>query len=267
MMPSGPVPLDEGMGGIIRGDGPAVLWIHGYTLDSSIWTDLWARLPGWQHIGLDLPGHGASPWLTLSQDLPTLARRIAAIAARLGARRLVGMSFGGMIALEVAAQAPDMFAALVLASPGLGGGPQDPHAQTRNLELMRRFQAGATAEELADLWMAAPPDIFRGAARQPELWRRLRDVITCHEWQELRGPTMGLLTGCPQGQKHLQGIQAATLLLLGDEDMDAFKRSAELIRRAIPRCRRHYLEGLGHLCLLEGPERTAALIHAHLAGA
>jgi pimeloyl-ACP methyl ester carboxylesterase len=30
------------------GRGPAVLWIHGYTMDSSVWAELWERLPGWR---------------------------------------------------------------------------------------------------------------------------------------------------------------------------------------------------------------------------
>ena len=38
--------------------GPAVVWIHGYTMDSSTWEELWALLPGWFHIGVDLLGHG-----------------------------------------------------------------------------------------------------------------------------------------------------------------------------------------------------------------
>ena len=41
------------------GDGPAVVWIDGYTMDSTSWSELWGLLPGWRHLGIDLPGHGA----------------------------------------------------------------------------------------------------------------------------------------------------------------------------------------------------------------
>jgi pimeloyl-ACP methyl ester carboxylesterase len=51
---------------------------------------------------------------------------------------------------------------------------------------------------------------------------------------------------------------------VGDRDLDGFKRSAEWIRRSIPRCRRVDIEGAGHLCLLEAPERAAPFVESHL---
>ena len=51
----------EGLSARVQpGSGPKVIWLHGYTLNSSVWLPLWRRLPGWTHIGIDLPGHGAS---------------------------------------------------------------------------------------------------------------------------------------------------------------------------------------------------------------
>jgi hypothetical protein len=47
--------------------------------------------------------------------------------------------------------------------------------------------------------------------------------------------------------------------------MGAFRRSAELIRRAIPGCRREYLPEAGHLCMLEQPEHAAMLMRVHIA--
>ena len=35
------------------GDGDKVLWIHGYTMDSSLWQPLWDQLPDWHHIGME----------------------------------------------------------------------------------------------------------------------------------------------------------------------------------------------------------------------
>src|SRR5689334_1537891 len=87
--------------------GERVLWIHGYTLDSSIWGELWSYLPSLYHIGLDLPGHGASGPMIVGEDLGGMARRIARFASALGARHLIGLSFGGMVALQVALEAPD----------------------------------------------------------------------------------------------------------------------------------------------------------------
>ena len=43
------------------GSADKVLWVHGYTMDSSLWQPLWDELPGWHHFGIDLPFHGTSP--------------------------------------------------------------------------------------------------------------------------------------------------------------------------------------------------------------
>ena len=248
------------------GAGAPVLWIHGYTLDSSIWRRLWDLLPGWRHLGVDLPGHGASPPLAPGETLATLAERIAVLALARGVRHVVGLSFGGMVALQVVAQRPAAFASLALGAPALGGGAQDRHAQARNLELMRLYRERGAGPWLGELWMRWPPDIFKGAARHPELWRELAGAVGRHAWAELADSAMQGLTNHPQPQRALRAIRAATLVLIGDEDMDAFKRSAELIRRAVPGCRRLYLPGAGHLCLLEAPDAAAKLLEEHFRG-
>ena len=87
------------------GGGDGVLWIHGYTLNAGIWAELWRLLPGWRHIGIDLPGHGRSAPLAPGETLRGLARRLNRLAAEQGVRHLVALSFGGMIALQMAIEA------------------------------------------------------------------------------------------------------------------------------------------------------------------
>jgi pimeloyl-ACP methyl ester carboxylesterase len=67
-----------------------------------------------------------------------------------------------------------------------------------------------------------------------------------------------------QTAAELRGIGAATLVLVGENELPAFRRCAELIRRAIPDCQRVYLPDVGHLCILEDPERAHAAIDVHL---
>lgn len=250
-------------GRFVPGPGERVLWIHGYTLDSGIWEDLWSRLPDWFHIGLDLSGHGSSAPLDTEEDLPSMARRIGEIARSVGARHLVGISFGGMIALQVAVEFPDMFTTLTLGSPALGGGPQDKHAQARNVELMRMYNERGSGPWLTELWMKSPPGIFSGASRHPELWERLRSVIDRHPWTELGEPVMQRLNHHSQSENDLARIRSSALVLIGDDDMAAFKRSAEIIRRSVPTCRRIHIPETGHLSILERPGVAAEILDAH----
>jgi len=62
-------------------------------------------------------------------------------------------------------------------------------------------------------------------------------------------------------------VKAATLLLVGENELAPFKRCAELIRRAIPACRRIYLPVLGHLCMLEDARGVHTILEAHWRGA
>jgi pimeloyl-ACP methyl ester carboxylesterase len=61
----------------------------------------------------------------------------------------------------------------------------------------------------------------------------------------------------------LKKLQCPTLVLVGEEDMTAFKRSAELVLRNLPGSRRIYLAATGHLSLLERPAVIAPLLVAH----
>src|SRR5438045_228866 len=90
----------------VSGPGPRVLWIHGYTMSSEIWEDLWLRLPKWSHIGIDLPGHGASRPPREPQTLPELARMLGCMAAEQRVEHVVGLSFGAIVALQIAIELP-----------------------------------------------------------------------------------------------------------------------------------------------------------------
>jgi len=244
--------------------GAGVLWLHGYTLDSSIWWPLWQALPGWRHIGLDLPGHGASDPIKPLESLPELARRIARFAIGEGVQHIVGLSLGGLIALQVAIEYTESFRSLTVCSPPLGGGPQDPQAATRNLELTRLFRERGAGPWMTELWMKWPPEIFKGAADHPVLWSQLQFLVDQHSWAELADSRMQHLTMYEQQLHELSRIRAATLVLVGENDMAAFKRCAELLRRAIEGCERLYWPGAGHLSLLEAAQSISGTLDAHL---
>lgn len=257
--------LAEGLAALRRpGAGDPILWIHGYTLDATSWQDLWDRLPGWSHIGLDLPGHGASRPLAPDEDLPALARCIGRAAAGEGVRHLVALSFGTIVALQVAIENTGDFASITLGAPALGGGPQDPEAQRLYASLLDLYQQRGRGPHLDELWLGAESPIFRGLDRGSGLWRRIAALVERHGWGELANGAMGRLTSHPQSRRDLGAVRSAMLVLVGDRDMAAFRRSAEILRRSVPAAERLYLPGAGHLCLLEEPERTAGLLSAHL---
>ncbi|WP_424534476.1 alpha/beta fold hydrolase [Sphaerisporangium viridialbum] len=247
-----------------HGDGPAVLWIHGYTMDSSVWERLWALLPGWRHIGVDLPGHGRSGPLAPGTSLTMLAAELTELARAESASMVVAESIGSMVALQMAIDDPRTVRGLIIGSPTIAGAPPEPGTGDHYRALAMLARRGATGEELADLWMTSPPDIFRGTERHPALRAGLRAIVARHTWRELRDGAMYGLSRHVHTAEDLGGIHAATLVVAGDEDMPTFRASAELLRATVPRCRTVTVPAAGHLCMIERPETVAPHIGTHL---
>ncbi|MFF0739443.1 alpha/beta fold hydrolase [Streptomyces sp. NPDC004111] len=248
------------------GSGPTVLWVHGYTMDSTLWRPLWELLPGLRHVGVDLPGHGGSAPLEPGTTLPALAARIRSVARAEGAARLVGLSFGSTVALQMAIDAPDLTERLVIGAPTPAGGPPDPAARKRYIEMLmlRRMRGAAAADGLADLWMSAPPDIFRGTEQHPALRARIRSVVARHSWAELDNGAMAALSAHVHTPGDLARIGADTLALTGSADMPVFHANAALLADTVPRCRTGVVPDSGHLPFLERPEEVAGQLAAQL---
>ncbi|WP_435278459.1 alpha/beta hydrolase [Rhodococcus yananensis] len=103
-------------------DGPPVLALHGLTGHGRRWRNLAETyLPDLRVIAPDLRGHGRSPWTppwsfeSHVADLSTLLD-----THDTGPVTVVGHSFGGAIALHLAATAPERVRSLVLLDPAIG---------------------------------------------------------------------------------------------------------------------------------------------------
>jgi pimeloyl-ACP methyl ester carboxylesterase len=248
------------------GQGPAILWIHGYTMDSSVWSPLWRLLPGFRHVAVDLPGHGRSGPMPANLTLPDLGARLAEVAAAHEARQVVALSFGSSVALElVAVAAPAQVDRLVLAAPAIPGAPVAPGTARRERQLAALYRMRGPGRHLTRLWMSSPPDIFRGTERRPGLRAQLDGVIDRHGWTELATGTMRALAARVHTDEMLARITAATLVLTGAEDMPAFTANAFRLAALLPRCRSVTVAGAGHLCLLERPGPVAGLLRDHFA--
>jgi len=102
--------------------GPVrVLAIHGLTGHGQRWRHLAGYLPGITVAAPDVLGHGRSSWAAPW----TIDANVAALAALLDDRAdtpvlVVGHSFGGALAMHLAAARPDRVAALLLLDPAVG---------------------------------------------------------------------------------------------------------------------------------------------------
>jgi pimeloyl-ACP methyl ester carboxylesterase len=260
------VEFSEGIASrVVPGPGERVLWIHGYTMDSSLWCELWSHLGEWHHTGIDLPYHGRSAYPEPQHTMPQFARLIGEQALAQGVRHIVGLSLGAILTLQIATEFPDAFASVTLGSAGINRGPNDPRAGLHYWRLQALYKERGAGPWMTRQWMKWPPNIFKGAANHFDLWQRLVEVINRHSWEEFRVPYIGKLTQYSQID-HLERIgriQSPTLLVLGEEEMPAFKHAAAILQDTIPNCHCVRLPRAGHLCLLERPVASAEAIREH----
>jgi lipase len=96
---------------------PRVVCLHGVTGHGRHFAKLAERLEGYEVLAPDLLGHGSSPY----EPPWDLATHAAAVVEAVGAEPayVVGHSFGGRIALELAARAPKLVPRLVLLDPAI----------------------------------------------------------------------------------------------------------------------------------------------------
>lgn len=248
----------------IRGDGPAVLWLHGYTMDSTCWQALWDLLPGFRHVGVDLPGHGRSGPMCPEWTLADLAGQLTAVLRDERAHRVVALSFGSCVALQLAIDEPSLVRTLVLGAATIAGGPEQPGTAQRYKELMLLRRLGAGPEAITERWMQSPPDIFRGTEQHPVLRARLRETIGRHRWAELDSGAMRSISAAVHTDDQLRRIAARTLVVTGTEDMPAFLGNADRLHRTVSTVDLVNLPGAGHLCLIERPEQIARTLADHL---
>jgi lipase len=96
---------------------PRVVCLHGLTNHGRHFAKLAESLPGFHVLAPDLLGHGSSPYeppWSIEANLDAVVETVGAEPAL-----LVGHSFGGRLAFELAARAPKLVPRLVLLDPAI----------------------------------------------------------------------------------------------------------------------------------------------------
>lgn len=115
----------------VRGQGPALVLLHGWALHSGVWGGVADRLAARFTLHLvDLPGHGRNAGVAPAADAAGLAAQVLAVAPPRA--HWLGWSLGGVVALAAALAAPARVARLVLTAttPRFVQGEGWPQAQT-----------------------------------------------------------------------------------------------------------------------------------------
>ncbi|MBM4314992.1 MAG: alpha/beta hydrolase [Deltaproteobacteria bacterium] len=256
------VGLIDGITGRVQpGGGEAILWLHGYTLDSSSWGQIWSLMPGWEHVGPDLPGHGGSDPVSASYNLTDVGHRLGMFCRERGIRHLAALSFGTLTAMEILIQFPDLFASVVLGAPALAGGHSDPEMAESYSKLIGLYRREGPTPALQRIWLQSRA--WRGIEKAPGLRELLSGLVARHRWTELGAFAWMRQFTAPTKLAELERIRSEVLVLVGEDEMPAFRKNADLLEKTIPRCVQRLLPATDHLCMLQAPALAAPIMDRH----
>jgi pimeloyl-ACP methyl ester carboxylesterase len=236
------------------GAGPAVALAHGFVGDGlSTWArQIDALSEDFTVIAWDAPGSGHSsepPGYFRAADY---ADCWASLLRVLGfpQAHLVGLSFGGIVALSLLERKPDVpiSLALVSAYAGWRGSLSAADVETRLRNCLRVSELAP--EEFA---RAMVPSMFSSAAAESAVEGFAASV---RHFSPVGFRTMARASADADLRHLLPDIRVPTLLLYGDRDERAPLQVAEGIQSAIPSCRLVVLPRVGHLCPVEAPEEV-----------
>ncbi|HLX02644.1 MAG TPA: acetoin dehydrogenase dihydrolipoyllysine-residue acetyltransferase subunit [Trinickia sp.] len=234
--------------------GTPVLLIHGFGGDLNNWlfnhADLAAHRAVW---ALDLPGHGESGKAVETGSVDELADSVIAFLDDRGIDRahLVGHSMGGVVAMTVAAQAPERVASLALiASAGLG--------EEIDREYIDGFVAGNSRNtlkpHLAKLF-ADPSLVTRQLVEDIVKYKRLEGVQ-----QALQKIAASAFEGGAQRRIYrdrLGTLAPRTLVIWGAEDRVIPAKHAQQLPDGV---RVRVFDGKGHMVQMEAASDVNRLL-------
>jgi poly(3-hydroxyalkanoate) depolymerase len=242
----------------IQGQGTPLLLIMGIGASLELWRPLSDELLplGYQIITFDLPGAGGSTSVWPPPRMSGLAHVCEGILDALGICEadVLGVSFGGAVAQEMARRAPNRIRRLVLAAtaPGLGSPPGKPSALVHLLTPLRYVSPSYATRVVGNLYGGqARYDNSRHSAlisrpeRAPEWFGYLGQLYAITGWSSLRW---------------LPRLRTRTLVLAGDDDPIIPLSAARLLARLIPDATMRVIPGGGHLFLLDESRLSAGLV-------
>jgi len=245
-----------------RGSGPAILFVHGYPLDRTLWAHQLEHLDGWQRIAVDLRGFGLSDAPDLGYSLPTYADDLAALldALQLDDVVLCALSMGGYVAFEFLRRYRERVKGLVLMDTRADADtPEARRARDHAIAVAREHGAAAIAESMMPRLLAS--DTLR---RNPTLAEQVRAMVVATPVPGIAG-ALAAMRDRPDSTTMLGTLEGLpTLLVVGEQDEITPPAGHEAMAAAIPGAKLAVIPGAGHLPPLEAPETVTHVLAAFL---
>ena len=231
------------------GSGEPVVFLHGYTLDHTMWqpqVDFLAQEH--QTITYDARGFGRS---SLPEGAYDHVDDLRALMGHLAIQQahIVGLSMGGRIASRFALTHPEMITSLTLMDAALDGYKDvidwNVHAKEQGIEKAK------------ENWLNHA--LFAVTQQQPEVAKGLRTIIDNYSgWHWLHSDPH--LPAQISVYDNLHNITAPTLVVVGEGDLSQFHAVSDVLAGSIPYAKKVIVPGAGHMVNMEAPDEVNRLL-------
>lgn len=235
----------------VAGTGPAVVLLHSALCDRRMWDPQWPALADYRAVRCDFRGFGETP---APVEPHSDADDVVALLDTLDVERatLVGSSYGGRVAVELAARHPDRVNALALLCPALAGQEPSPELRQfreREMSLIESTDIAAAVELNLDTWLG------------PEASKDVREAVRLmlrHAF-EIQLPVADLYAPITV-EFDPSTIRCPSLILSGGHDLVDFRLIAARLAGLLADSHHVELPWAGHLPSLERPAAMTDLL-------
>ncbi|MCC7353309.1 MAG: alpha/beta fold hydrolase [Anaerolineae bacterium] len=247
-----------------KGQRDAVLLVHGFPLNCTIWTpQVRALAPQYRVILPDLRGHGRSDAPPGPYTMDLYADDLAALLDHLQVRRVVlgGLSMGGYIAFAFYRKYAGRVRALILADTRAGADtPEGRERREAGARLAEREGSAAIAAQMLPNLLSP-----RTRERRQALVARVQSMMARTKPVGIAGAQRGMALR-PDSSPLLAGIDVPVLILVGEDDIITPPAEAEQMAAAIPGARLVKVPHAGHISTLENARAVNRALLSFLAG-
>jgi pimeloyl-ACP methyl ester carboxylesterase len=250
------------------GQGPPAVLLHGGSLTARTWDYVAIGLRAdFRLIALDMRGHGASDWADDYSIESYVTDLVAVIdGLRIERTRLVGMSFGGLVACEFALRHPDRTESLAMVD--VTSRPVFA-ATARMRSFMKDFRGAATVDEVVEMALAVSPrsDPERLRYRMCALLKRGDDGRLVWKSDRRRPHDYSMILGhLADFDARVPNMAAPFLLAKGGESLIITEDAADAFTARFPDGRWINIAGAGHNVQEDNPRDLAEALRAFWGG-
>jgi pimeloyl-ACP methyl ester carboxylesterase len=232
-----------------RGKGNPLVLIHGYPLEHTIW-DQTARLleNDFELILPDVRGFGGSTALSTTYSMADMAEELSAMLGHLKIEKaaFAGHSMGGYIALEFAKKFPGRVSGMALVSSQIVADSEErKQGRYKTAVEVDRTGVGIVADAMTD---KLSPN------------QSVRDVVRPMIKRQSKSGVMGALKAMAEREDStalFSTFKFPVVVLHGEADELIPVERAREAKAVLPQANLLELQGVGHMPMMEAPEKTA----------